>query len=228
MNAIHGSSPPHITWGLINRGYRSHNARQVLFGKYGNYDSLQWIFDDFPASDLDYPNEFYLPFGDFLEQTLTMIPILNLYIGKATNLVQIVLDDIRSSFLNQTEIESLSMALRGATTVHSLIVLSTISLQTLCDLLSDGDLVPNLERLSYTAIYHVDDDEFSYILNSLRKLKERHGTRTRGLEIELKGFRSIQSQDLEEIEKLGCIRQEKIAKDRFDFFISIVGSLIGE
>ncbi|GJJ16152.1 hypothetical protein Clacol_010432 [Clathrus columnatus] len=231
MEVIHGSNPLHITWGLNKRRHRSHNTSQFSSGEYCNNNRLNWTFDDFPAFYLDYPNEFYLSFKarDRWEQFPAMVPILSLYIEKATNLVEIVLDNVNFSFSNQTEIKSLSTALKNATTVRNLIVLSTISLRSLCDLLSDGDLIPNLEGLSYTYSFMHEEEQFpSDIPNSLQKLKERPGTRTKGLEIELKGFRSIQSHDLEEIEKLGVLRREEIAGGCFDFFVSIIGSSIEE
>ncbi|GJJ16151.1 hypothetical protein Clacol_010431 [Clathrus columnatus] len=230
MEGIHGSSPSHVTWSFIDRSHKSHNAYQLLPTKYRDHNGLDWIFDDSPPSVLDYPNEFYLSFGagDLMEQPPVIIPILIPYIERATNLVEIVLDDIHPSLSKPTEIESLSTALRSATTVRNLIVLSTISLKTLCGLLSDGDLVPNLERLSYTTFSIDIEDQFSYIPDSLHKLKERFGAHTRGLEIELKGFRCIQSQDLVEIEKLGFARQEEIEEDCFSFFISPVSSSFGE
>ncbi|GJJ16159.1 hypothetical protein Clacol_010439 [Clathrus columnatus] len=229
MDVIHGSSPPHTTWGLTDRRYKSHMAYQVLFRKYRIHNSLQWILDDFPASDLNYPNEFYLPSrarGSLEQPDGTLLISC---IKKATNLVEIVLDDIYSTFSDRFEIESISMALRGATTVRNLIVLSHLPLKTLCDLLSDEDLLPNLERLSYTAVCYRDGNESSsYILNSLQKLKKRHGIRTKGLEIELKGFLSIQSEELEEIEKLGFLRLEGNAENCFNFFISTIGSSMRE
>ncbi|GJJ16154.1 hypothetical protein Clacol_010434 [Clathrus columnatus] len=226
MEGIHGSSPPHITtWGLTgDRRHKTHSASQFLPRRYRDNNGLDWIFNDnLPASDLDYPNEFYLSFNasDLWKRLPTIIPVLNLYIKKATNLVEIVLSGIHSPFRKETEIESLSMALRNATTVRYLIVLSpVISLQSLCDLLSDRDLLPNLERLSYTYPFIRKEERFSSdIPKSLRGLKERL-TCTKGFEIELKDFRSIQLHDLEEIEKLGVLRREEIPGGCFNFFIS--------
>ncbi|GJJ16121.1 hypothetical protein Clacol_010401 [Clathrus columnatus] len=225
--AIQGSSPPHTMWNPTYGWYESHNPYRFVPS---NNNYLEWISDGFHAFDLDYPNEFYLSFevGRFGEQTPdTGLSILNLYIERTTNLAEIVLDGFYPSPLNHTEIEYLSTALRSATTVRGLIILSSVSLQTLCDLLSDGDLVPNLERLSYTNPHIYKDELSSQIPKSLQKLKERSGTRTRRLEIKLKGFPSLQSQHLEEVEKLGFLRREKISEDYFNFFITIVGSSTG-
>ncbi|GJJ16182.1 hypothetical protein Clacol_010462 [Clathrus columnatus] len=228
MGMILGTSS-HTTWNLTYHGHNFHNTFQFLPKKYYNNNSLEWIFDDFPK--LDYPNAFFLSSGSrsSRERSLGIAPLLVSCIEKAKNLVEFVLDDLYLSPHNQIEIESLSMALKGATNIRSLIILSLLSLQTLCDLFSDGDLIPNLERITYTNLsIHYQEQLSSYIPGYLRRLKERMGTRTRGLEIELKGFHSIQPQDFKEIEKLGFLRREGIAKNYFDFFISIGGSSIGE
>ncbi|GJJ16153.1 hypothetical protein Clacol_010433 [Clathrus columnatus] len=70
MGKIHGSGPPHVTWDPTYQWHKSLNAFQFVPRKYRNHNSLEWTFGGFPASELDYPNEFYLSFfgtGDLLE-----------------------------------------------------------------------------------------------------------------------------------------------------------------
>ncbi|GJJ16162.1 hypothetical protein Clacol_010442 [Clathrus columnatus] len=216
MGMIQGCNS-RTTWDSTYGWNTSDSINQFLPRKFGN-NNFEGMFDDISALEVDYPNAFSLSPGvrTSWEEPPGIITLLILCIEKTTNLVEICLNDVYSIFLNH-KLHFLSTALRSATTVRNLIVLSRLPLQTLCDLLSDGNLVPNLERLGYTLAPHEKEEEFkfssSHIPNSLRKLKERPGMHTTGLEIELKGFCSIQSQDLEEIEKLGFLRRGENMED---------------
>ncbi|GJJ14475.1 hypothetical protein Clacol_008739 [Clathrus columnatus] len=169
---------------------------QPLFGKY--FRGRSFDPNESPASCSD---QFRLSFSEYSE----LIPIFILYLEKSINLVEIVLTRFNLSSLNHTHVTHFSNALRSATTVRNVTIISGDSLKDLCNFLSDGALLPGLERLNYSAGDHEKHAyNWSYVLKCvLTLLKKRLGTSLMSLKIELDNVPPFQPQELEQIKKLG-------------------------
>ncbi|GJJ16190.1 hypothetical protein Clacol_010470 [Clathrus columnatus] len=142
------------------------------------------------------PVQFRVSFSEPRE----LIPMFNVYLEKSINLVEILLTTFNLC-LNRTQITSFSNALRSARAVRNLTIISGHSLKDLCDLLSDRDLLPGLEKLNYSASIYENTCHCCYIIDSvLTLLKKRLEGSPLSLKIELGNF---PRQELEQIEFLG-------------------------
>ncbi|GJJ14462.1 hypothetical protein Clacol_008726 [Clathrus columnatus] len=148
-----------------------------------------------------YPDQFRLSFGERWE----LIPTFILYLDKCINIVEIVFTAFDLSSLTHAEATFFTNALRSATTVRNVTIISGDSLKEVCNFLSDGNLLPGLERLNYSASDHEKDtNNWGYIFNCVSTLlTNRLETSLMPLKIELGNFRPFQAQEFEQIKVLG-------------------------
>ncbi|GJJ14471.1 hypothetical protein Clacol_008735 [Clathrus columnatus] len=148
-----------------------------------------------------YPDQFRVSLSECWE----LIQALNLYFEKSINLVEIVLTRFNLSCLNLAEVASFSHALRSATTVRNLTIISGDSLEDLCNLLSNEELLPGLERLNYSASNSENTYYYCYIPNCVLTLVKKRLERslTMPLKIELGNFPPFQPQELIRLKNLG-------------------------
>ncbi|GJJ14473.1 hypothetical protein Clacol_008737 [Clathrus columnatus] len=211
---IRGCVSPSIT---ANPSYKWKDVENVSwsswssFGDYRYNSGLKWIFDESPTSYC--PNQFHLSFGEHrTERPPALIPTFVSYIEKATNLDEIILTRLDLSSLSRADVDSFSNALKAATSVRKLTILSGNSLKDLCELLNNGSQVlSRLEKLSYSASYDkVDDTGHSYISSSLCDLvKGRSMTGFGFFQIELSNFPSLHPREFRRTQDLGLeLRQQ--------------------
>ncbi|GJJ14461.1 hypothetical protein Clacol_008725 [Clathrus columnatus] len=197
---IRGSVHPYI---IGNPTYEWEGFNDTSWSSSGQYrynGNLAWVYDEFPISYP--PNQFRLSFRERrAERSPALISTFVLYLKKATNLEEITFTGLDLSSLNSADVDSLSNALRWATSVRTLTILWGNSLKDLCDFLRDKDVLPRLKKLRYSADFYEAHMDHSYIPNCLRNLVKE---RSEGpLEIELSNFDSIHPRGLEQIENSG-------------------------
>ncbi|GJJ14474.1 hypothetical protein Clacol_008738 [Clathrus columnatus] len=165
-------------------------------------DGLWWLFHK-------WCDDHSFNFGDQFRLSIEthrwgLIPIFILYLKKSINLVEIILTGFEIFSLTDTEVTSFSNALKTATTVRDLTIISGDSLGYLCTLLSDKDLLPGLERLNYSANDHEKEtSKWGHILGCvLTLLKKRLEASLMPLKIELGNFPLFQPQEVEQLESL--------------------------